>query len=178
MADKSLACPTKGVVRCRLTVVRVKVAVVRGPLVAFMPGPIVVPATRPPPCRRLPYHNRSSRRSMRRSNYWGRQDELSHIANERDDCWVPWIRTYSPERARMGTDTDCVHPTIVPLEGVCGGSITGDATMEQPHIANRRDDCQVPWIRTYSPERARMWVLTLTVCTRQLFLSKESAEVQ
>ncbi len=56
--------------------------------------------------------------------------ELSRIADGRDDCWVPWISTYSPERARMGTDTDCVHPTIVPAEGVHGGSTTGDATMK------------------------------------------------
>jgi hypothetical protein len=48
--------------------------------------------------------------------------ELSRIADGRDDCWVPWISTYSPERAQMGTDTDCVHPTIVPAEGVHGGS--------------------------------------------------------
>jgi len=60
------------------------------------------------------------------------------------------------EQVRMGTDTDCVHPTIVPVEGVCGGSTTGDATMEQQHNADGRDDCRVPWIRTYSPERARM----------------------
>jgi hypothetical protein len=82
--------------------------------------------------------------------------ELSHIADGRDDCWVPWIRTYSPEKARMGTDTVCVHPTIVPLEGVCGGSTTGDSTMKRSHIADGRDDCWVPWISTYSPERARM----------------------
>ncbi len=49
MADKSPAFPITGVVRCRLTVARVKVAVVRGPLVAFVPGLIVIPATRPPP---------------------------------------------------------------------------------------------------------------------------------
>jgi hypothetical protein len=51
--------------------------------------------------------------------------ELSHIADGRDDCWVPWISTYSPERAQMGTDTDCVHRTIVPVGRVCGGSTTG-----------------------------------------------------
>ena len=82
--------------------------------------------------------------------------ELKHVADGRDDCWVPWIRTNSPERARMGTDTDCVHPTIVPLEGICGGLTTGDATMELKHVADGRDDCWVSWIRTNSPERAQM----------------------
>ncbi len=95
----------------------------------------------------------SCRRSLRRFTTGDATMERPHISNGRDDCQVPWIRTYSPERARMGTDTDCVHPTIVPVKGVCGGSITGDATMERPHIANGRDDCRVPWIRTYSPER-------------------------
>ena len=42
--------------------------------------------------------------------------QSSQIADERDDCGVPWIRTYSPERARMGTDTDHVYPPIVPVE--------------------------------------------------------------
>ena len=94
--------------------------------------------------------------------------KLSHIADGRDDCWVPWIRTNSPERARMGTDTDCVHPTIVPLEGICGGLTTGDATMELKHVADGRDDCWVPWIRTNSPERARMG--TDTDCVRPTIL--------
>jgi hypothetical protein len=83
----------------------------------------------------------------------------SHIADRRDDWGVPWIRTYSPERARMGTDTDCVHPTIVPLEGVCGGPTTEDATMKLPHIAEGRDDCWVPWIRTTTPTTpSLMWI--------------------
>ncbi len=72
--------------------------------------------------------------------------ELLRIADGRDDCWVPWIITYLPERAQMGTDTDCVHLTIVPAKGVRGGSTTGDATMELSRIADGRDDRWVPWI--------------------------------
>ena len=92
-------------------------------------------------------------------------------ADERDDWGVPLIRTYSPERARMGTDTDNVYPAIGPVKG---GStrMPGDTTMlhlqnaderddcgvpmERSHIADERDDWGVPRIRTYSPERARM----------------------
>jgi len=101
--------------------------------------------------------------------------EISKLAYERDDCEVPQNRTYSPERAQTGTDTDRVHPTIVPVEGVCKGStrIQGGTTMqnleninqrydcgvpmERLQLANERDDCcGLPRIRTYSPERARM----------------------
>ena len=41
----------------------------------------------------------------------------SQNADERDDWGVPLIRTYSPERARMGTDTDNVYPPIGLVEG-------------------------------------------------------------
>jgi hypothetical protein len=44
--------------------------------------------------------------------------ERLQFADERDDCGVPWIRTYLPERARMGTDTDTdqPYPPIVPVK--------------------------------------------------------------
>jgi len=100
-------------------------------------------------------------------------------ADERDDWGVPLIRTYSPERAQMGTDTDNVYPAIGPVKG---GStrMLGDTTMlhlqnaderddcgvpmERSHIADERDDWGVPRIRTYSPERARMGTDTDRVC--------------
>ena len=65
--------------------------------------------------------------------------ERSQIAGERDDCGVPWIRTYSPERARMGTDTDHVYPPIVPVKG----DLTArqrPSKMQNSQIAKERDD--------------------------------------
>ena len=38
-----------------------------------------------------------------------------YIPVERDDCRVPLISTYPPERAQMDTDTDTVYPAIVPV---------------------------------------------------------------
>ena len=81
--------------------------------------------------------------------------EQQHIADGRDDCRVPWIRTYSPERAQMGTDTDHVYPPIVPVKG----DLTArqrPSKMQNSQIAEEREDCG-----------------TLSVCTPQLFLSKE-----
>jgi hypothetical protein len=51
----------------------------------------------------------------------------------------------------MGTDTDCVHLTIVPVGGVRRGSTTGDAMMELLHIADGRDDCWLPWMTRFHP---------------------------
>jgi hypothetical protein len=62
----------------------------------------------------------------------------------------------------MGTDTDCVHPTIVPLEGVCGDPTTGDATMELKHVADagdiidERDDCGVLIEQSDNADERRM----------------------
>ena len=82
--------------------------------------------------------------------------ERSQINNERDDCGVPWIRTYSPERARMGTDTDHdVYPPIVPVKGDSTAR-QRPSKMQNSQIADERED--------YG---------TLSVCTPQLFLSKE-----
>jgi hypothetical protein len=76
-------------------------------------------------------------------------------ADKQDNWGVPLIRTYSPERAQMGTDTDNVYPPI----GLVKGSSTrmpGDTTMFHGQNAYEQDDWGVPLIRTYSPERARM----------------------
>ena len=43
--------------------------------------------------------------------------QSSQIDDERDDCGVPRSRTYSPERARIGTDTVRLYPAIVPVKG-------------------------------------------------------------
>ena len=66
---------------------------------------------------------------------------LLHLQNADElDYWgVPLIRTYSPERARMGTDTDNVYPPIGPVKG---GStrMPGDTTMLHSQNADERDD--------------------------------------
>jgi hypothetical protein len=79
----------------------------------------------------------------------------SQNADERDDWGAPSIRTYSPERARMGTDTDNVYP---PIGLVKEGStrMPGDTTMFHGQNTDERDNWRVPSIRTYLPERARM----------------------
>ena len=101
----------------------------------------------------------------------------SQNADERDDWGVPLIRTYSPERARMGTDTDNVYPPIGPVKG---GStrMPGDTTMLHSQNADERDDCGVPMERSqiandrdnggchgsgHTRLREHEWVLTLTV---------------
>ena len=93
----------------------------------------------------------------------------------------------------MGTDTVRVHPTIVPVEAICRGltsKMLVDASVQNSQIIDERDDCDVPMEDRISPMRGTIggchgsghtrlreheWVLTLTVCALQLFLSKESA---
>ena len=111
----------------------------------------------------------------------------SQNPDDRDDWGVPLIRTYSPERARMGTDTDNVYPQISPVRG---GStrMPGDKTMLHEQINDDRVDCGLPVktshtttmanerrmpgdTKTYSPERARIG--TRTDCVNAPIVSVE-----
>jgi hypothetical protein len=58
-----------------------------------------------------------------------------YIPVERDDCRVPLISTYPPERAQMDTDTDTVYPAIVPVNrGMTGMSVKYVPFVEVPLI--------------------------------------------